>query len=341
VVAIAIAVAANEVFFHFIRRVGRRWADRSASIAIARRSWWPSRFLVAAIGCLLVLPAAHLSPVASGLVGHLLTLAIIGFAAWEIVALSFALEDVAAARYRIDVQDNLMARRVRTRINVIRRITLVVVAIVALAAMLTTFESVRSFGTTLLASAGIAGIVVGVAARPTISNFISGLQIFFAEPIRIDDVVVLEGQWGRVEEITLTYIVVRTWDERAFVMPLTYFMDRPFENWTRRSAHLLATVYFAVDFSIPVQKVREELIRILEASELWDRRVWNLQVTNVSTDSVEVRALMTARDATTAWDLRCEVRERLLLFLQRNLPTGLPRRRLDVIENGAEAYVHE
>jgi small-conductance mechanosensitive channel len=229
---------------------------------------------------------------------------------------------------------------VRTRINVVRRLTLVLVTVVALAAMLTTFDSVRSFGTGLLASAGIAGLVVGIAARPTISNVIAGLQIFFAEPLRIDDVVVIEREWGRVEEITLTYIVVRTWDERTLVLPLTYFMEHPFENWTRRSSHLLAAVHLAVDFSTPVQKVREELRRILETSALWDRRTWNLQVTDIGKESVEVRALMTARDATTAWDLRCEVREQLLLFLQRTLPVALPRRRVNVIENGVEAYAH-
>jgi small-conductance mechanosensitive channel len=338
--AVLIALAANEIFFHFLRRVGRRWADRSVSVVIARRCWWPARFVVAITACELVLPMAHLSDAANNIVLHLLTLGMIGVSAWLIVALSFAVEEAAVVRFRIDVQDNLRARRVRTRINVVRRLTLVLVTTVALAAMLTTFDSVRSFGTGLLASAGIAGLVVGIAARPTISNVIAGLQIFFAEPLRIDDVVVIEREWGRVEEITLTYIVVRTWDERTLVLPLTYFMEHPFENWTRRSSHLLAAVHLAVDFSTPVQKVREELRRILETSALWDRRTWNLQVTDIGKESVELRALMTARDATTAWDLRCEVREQLLLFLQRTLPVALPRRRVNVIENGVEAYAH-
>jgi small-conductance mechanosensitive channel len=338
--AVIIAIAANEIFFHFIRRVGRRWADRSVSIVIARRCWWPARFVVAITACELVLPVAHLSDPINNIVLHLLTLAMIGTTAWLIVALSFAVEEATAVRFRIDVQDNLRARRVRTRINVVRRLTLVLVTVVALAAMLTTFDAVRSFGTTLLASAGIAGLVVGIAARPTISNVIAGLQIFFAEPLRIDDVVVIEHEWGRVEEITLTYIVVRTWDERTLVLPLTYFMEHPFENWTRRSSHLLAAVHVAVDFTIPVQKVRDELRRILETTPLWDRRTWCLQVTDVGKDSVELRALMTARDASTAWDLRCEVREKLLLFLQRSLPIALPRRRVNVIENGVEAYAH-
>jgi small-conductance mechanosensitive channel len=340
VTAAVIALVVTEIFFHFLRRVGRRWAERSFSIAIARRCWWPARLVAVVTACELVLPLAGLSDLTNNVVLHLLMLLMIGGSAWLIVALSFAVEDAASARFRIDVQDNLRARRVRTRINVVRRLTLVLVTGVALGAMLTTFDSVRSFGTGLLASAGIAGLVVGIAARPTISNVIAGLQIFFAEPLRIDDVVVIEHEWGRVEEITLTYVVVRTWDERTLVLPLTYFLEHPFENWTRRSSHLLAAVHVAVDFNTPVQRVREELRRILETSALWDRRTWNLQVTDVGKDSAELRALMTARDATTAWDLRCEVREALLLFLQRSLPAALPRHRVNVVENGKEAYAH-
>jgi small-conductance mechanosensitive channel len=183
-----------------------------------------------------------------------------------------------------------------------------------------------------LFSLGIAGIVVGVAARPTVSNLIAGAQIFFADPIRIDDVVVVEGQWGRVHEITLTYVVVRTWDERSIVLPVTYFLDHPYENWTRSSAHLLAAVRVAADFTVPVDRVREELGKIVQASDLWDRRFWNLQVTDLTDGFVELRALMSAADATSAWDLRCEVREKLLAFLQRSLPETLPRRRVEVAD---------
>jgi small-conductance mechanosensitive channel len=184
-------------------------------------------------------------------------------------------------------------------------------------------------------------VIIGIAARPTLSNLIAGLQISFAEPVRIDDVVVVEGEWGRVDEITLNYIVVHTWDERSLVIPVTYFLDRPFQNWTRHSAHLLAAVNVAVDFTIPVETVREQLRMILERSQLWDRRSWNLQVTDIGKDAVELRALMTARDAGTAWDLRCEVREELLKFLQQGLQSGLPRRRIDVMENRIEAYAEQ
>jgi small-conductance mechanosensitive channel len=340
-VAILIALAIVEIFFHFLRRVGRRWSDRSVAIAISRRGWWPGRVLLPSAACELVLPISNIPPPMYGIVQHVITLVIIGATAWAIVALSFALEDVAVARFRIDVQDNFRARRVRTRVNVSRRITVVVASVLALAAGLTTFDSVRSLGASLLASAGIAAVIIGIAARPTLSNLIAGLQISFAEPVRIDDVVVVEGEWGRVDEITLNYIVVHTWDERSLVIPVTYFLDRPFQNWTRHSAHLLAAVNVAVDFTIPVETVREQLRMILERSQLWDRRSWNLQVTDIGKDAVELRALMTARDAGTAWDLRCEVREELLKFLQQGLQSGLPRRRIDVMENRIEAYAEQ
>jgi small-conductance mechanosensitive channel len=328
-----VALAATELFFHSMVQVGRRWADRSISLAIARRCWWPARVLVPAVAIELALPSAGVPPSQYGLVQHVIILVIIGASGWMIVALSFALEDTTAARFRIDVSDNLRARRVRTRINVVRRITVGVVSVLTLAAALTTFEGARSLGTSLLASAGIAGVIVGLAARPTISSYIAGLQVFFSEPLRIDDVVVINNEWGRVEEIRLTYVVVRTWDERRLVIPLLYILDQPFQNWTRHSAHLLAAVYMSVDYTTRVDEVRHELGRVLEASKLWDRRFWNLQVTDMGTDVVQLRALMTAGSASTSWDLQCEVREKLLSFIQTRLPTALPKHRLDVAES--------
>ncbi len=333
-IAALVALGSVEVFFISLRRLGRRWTDRSIALAIVRRCWWPGRFLTTVIACELVLPYVHMPASAFDLVQHLLNLALVAASSWTIVALTFALEDATFARYRIDVENNLRARRLRTRVSVFRRVTVVVATMLAIAAMLTTFQGVRDLGTTLLASAGIASVVIGIAARPMIANVIAGIQIFFAEPMRIDDVVIVEGQWGRVEEITLNYVVVRTWDERSIVLPLQYFLEHPFENWTRHSAYLIGAVYVAADFTVPVQTVREELYSILQASDLWDRRMWNLQVTEISRDSVELRALMSARDASTTWDLRCEVREKLLKFLQARMPSGLPRWRVDLVKDG-------
>jgi small-conductance mechanosensitive channel len=338
VVALLAALAFNEILFRALRRAGRSWADRGVIMAVTRRCWWPARFVLKAIAVSLVLPAAGLSPATFVGLQHALELVLIGASAWMVVALTFALEDVAVARFRIDAPNNLRARRVRTRVNVIRRITVVFASIVAFAAALTTFEIGRSFGTTLLASAGILSVIVGIAARPALSNLLAGLQIFFAEPFRIDDVIVIEGEWGRIEEITLTNIVVRTWDERRLVLPIQYFLNQPFQNWTRHTTHLLATAFIAVDYTTPVERVREELRNILEQSENWDRRTWNLQVTDATERTVQLRALMTARDAPTAWDLRCEVREKLLAFLQHELPSALPRQRVDMVQDGVRAY---
>jgi small-conductance mechanosensitive channel len=338
VVAVA-ALVANELFFHFLLRVGRRWADRSVPLAIARRCWWPGRVLVPAVAVEIALPGAAIPAAQYAVLQHALVLVIISASGWMIVALSFALEDTTFAYFPIHVSDNLRARRVRTRINVVRRITVGVVSLLTLGATLTTFEGARSLGTTLLASAGIVGILVGLAAQPTISNIIAGLQVFFSEPIRIDDVVVINNEWGRVEEIRLTYIVVRTWDERRLVIPLSHVLNQPFQNWTRYSAHLLGAVYLAVDYTTHVDEVRQELHRVLDSCEKWDRRFWNLQVVDVGKDWVQLRALMTAADASTSWDLQCEVREKLLSFLQLRLPGALPRYRVGVVETGSNGGV--
>jgi small-conductance mechanosensitive channel len=325
------ALIANELLFRALRRAGR-WLGRDAAEAISRRCWWPGRAVASSIGVELGLPALQLSPslVDSGL--HLVDLLLIGSVGWLIVEFVLAIEEVAKQRFRVDVPDNLQSRRVHTRVTVIRRVVVALVSVLVFGLMLTTFGTARSLGASILASAGIAGIVVGIAARPTITNLVAGLQIFFTEPIRIDDVVVVDGQWGRVEDITLVYVAVRLWDERRLILPIVQFVERPFENWTRHSANLLVTVFVEVDFTVPVQAVRDEL---------WDRRFWNLQVTDLNHDAVQLRVLMTARDAGSAWDLRCEVREKLLEYLQMRHPQSLPRKRVqlaggpDAVESAA------
>jgi small-conductance mechanosensitive channel len=183
----------------------------------------------------------------------------------------------------------------------------------------------------MLASAGIAGAVAGVAARPTLGNLIAGLQIAFSDMLRMDDVVVVQCEWGRVDDITLTYVVVRTWDERRLIIPTSYFVDNPFENWTRHEARVIGTVFVTLDFSVPVSEVRAEVQRILESSPLWDRREWVVQVTELTPQGVELRMLMSAADAPSAWDLRCEVREKLLTFLHDRYPEALPRARVEAV----------
>jgi small-conductance mechanosensitive channel len=251
----------------------------------------------------------------------------IGLISFLLVKATYVLDEYVIGRFDIDQKDNLRARKIRTQLNVLKRIVIIVVCILALGMMLMTFEKVRQLGTTILASAGIIGIVVGMAAQRTIGTFIAGLQIAFTQPIRIDDVVIVENEWGRIEEITLTYVVVKIWDLRRLVVPITYFIEKPFQNWTRVTADLLGTVYIYVDYTVPVEVVRAELQNILKDCQLWDGKVCVLQVTNTSEHTLELRALMSAQDASTAWSLRCHVREKLVDFIQKKFPDSLPKLR--------------
>lgn len=258
---------------------------------------------------------------------HILSFFFIGLVSLLLIKTVYILDGYIADRFNVGVKDNLRARKIHTQLKVLKRIVIIVVCILALGTMLMTFDKVRQLGTTILASAGIVGIVVGMAAQRTIGTFIAGLQIAFTQPIRIDDVVIVENEWGRIEEITLTYVVVKIWDMRRLIVPITYFIEKPFQNWTRVSADLLGTVFVYVDYTVPVEAVRAELQKILKDSQLWDGEVCVLQATNTSEHTLELRALMSAPDASTAWSLRCLVREKLVEFIQKNYPESLPKLR--------------
>lgn len=271
-----------------------------------------------------VLPAP---PEVLGALRNAVSLVLIATVAVLLYQLVLSVERYVLARYRIDVADNLQARKVYTQVTVLRKVALVVIGIFTLASMLMVFESVRQFGTSLLASAGIAGVIIGFAAQRSIATLVAGFQIAVTQPIRIDDVVIVENEWGKIEDITLTYVVVQIWDLRRLVLPITYFIEKPFQNWTRASAELLGSVFLHVDYTMPLAPLREELDRILAASKLWDGKVKVLQVTDAREHTLELRVLASARDAPTAWDLRCEVREKLVDFMQKHHPQGLPRLR--------------
>jgi small-conductance mechanosensitive channel len=215
----------------------------------------------------------------------------------------------------------------------IRQTSIVIIGLIAIAAILLNFDSVRNIGAGLLTSAGVAGIIIGFAAQKTIANLLAGFQIAFTQPIRYDDVVIVEGEWGKIEEITLTYVVVRIWDLRRLIVPINYFIEKPFQNWTRSSAEILGTVFIYVDYNIPVDKIRNKLTQILESHELWDKKVNALQVTNTDNKVMELRALMSAKDASDAFDLRCMVREQLVHFVQENYPDSLPKIRAELEKN--------
>jgi small-conductance mechanosensitive channel len=268
-----------------------------------------------------------------GPTSHALAIALIAGLTWFAVQVMYALTDIVLLRLNraLGTRDNRRARRARTQLVMLRRVVAVIAVVIALGAILLTFTKVRALGASMLASAGIAGAIAGVAAHPTLGNLIAGLQIAFSDMLRMDDVVVVQCEWGRVDDITLTYVVVRTWDERRLIIPTSYFVDNPFENWTRHEARVIGTVFVTLDFAVPVSEVRAEVQRILEASPLWDRREWVVQVTELTPQGVELRMLMSASDAPSAWDLRCEVREKLLAFLRERYPEALPRTRVEAV----------
>lgn len=240
-------------------------------------------------------------------------------------------------RFDITAADNLKARAMYTQVHVIGRVVYVGIGLFAAACILMLFQQVRHVGTSLLASAGIAGIIAGVAGQKTLANLIAGFQIALSQPIRQDDVVIVEGEWGRIEEITLSYVVVHIWDDRRLILPLTYFVEKPFQNWTRSSAQLLGSVFVWVDYSFPIDEGRKALERIIEASPLWDRRFWNLQVTDATEKTMQLRVLATAADSSKSWGLRCEIREKFIAFIQERHPRSLPMVRAQVLGEEAPA----
>ncbi|MDT8430438.1 MAG: mechanosensitive ion channel [Bacteroidales bacterium] len=262
---------------------------------------------------------------------HFLKVVIIFAATWLIISTIKLGKELLLRPHNIDEKDNLRARKVTTQFRIIERILITIIIIISLSIALMTFESIRQIGVSLFASAGVAGIILGFSAQKLLANVLAGIQIALAQPIRLDDVVIVEGEWGWIDEINLTYVIVRIWDKRRLVVPTTYFIEKPFQNWTRESADILGTVFIYTDYTVPFDKLRAELTRILEADSNWDGKVNVLQVTNATEKTVEVRALMSAIDSPTAWDLRVSVREKLISFLQEHYPESLPRTRL-VIE---------
>jgi small-conductance mechanosensitive channel len=251
-----------------------------------------------------------------------------------IVTLSFlivhginAMQGALLSRQRLDLPDNLSARRIYTQVSVIRKVIVTAVVIIATGSVLMLFDPVRQFGTSILASAGIAGIVIGFAAQRTLGNVLAGIQIALTQPLLIDDIVVVEGEFGQIEEITLTYVTVRTWDLRRVILPITYFVEKPFQNWSRVSTDLLGAVVLYLDYQAPIGELRKELKRLVENNPKWDRKVCGLQVTDTKQNTIEVRALVSSTDAGKLSDLRCDVREGLIEFLCRNYPESLPRQR--------------
>jgi small-conductance mechanosensitive channel len=282
------------------------------------------------LGLILALPTLDFSPAVQLVLRHVASLLLIALVAFVLFQLVQAGEALLLQRYRPDARDSIQARKVFTQVRMLGRVGKAIIAVFAVASMLMVFDAVRQLGTNILASAGIVSIIVGIAAQRSIGTFFAGFQIALTQPIRLDDVVIVENEWGRIEDITLTYVVVRLWDQRRLVVPITYFIERPFQNWTRNSADLLGSVFLHVDYTAPLGALREELDRILAASSCWDGKVKVLQVTDARERTLELRVLASAPDAPSAWELRCEIREKLVAFLQSHHPECLPRLRAEV-----------
>jgi small-conductance mechanosensitive channel len=326
--------------------MGAAWLVYSAILALLHRVFRARPYLqsvldqtrvptllgVLLIAAAIALPEAPLGSDAKALVGRLLGLAFIGLIGWVAVTALRIAADLYLMRFRMDVEDNFLARKHVTQVRVLLRVAEVVIALLTLGFALMTFKEVRQYGVTLFASAGVAGIVAGLAARPVISNFLAGVQLAISQPIRIGDAVIVENEWGNVEEITFSYVVIRLWDWRRLIVPISYFIEKPFQNWTRTSGELIGTVLLYVDHTTPVETVRKKLNEIAAQSRLWNGKVVNLQVIDCNETTIQLRALVSANSASAVWNLRCEVREKLIEFLQREYPHALPRRRNDVID---------
>ena len=292
----------------------------------------PIRMALVIVAVAIVLPVAPLEREAQAAVGRALMVAFIVLLGWSATAAISLASDFYLRRSNMDSAANPLARKHLTQVRVLRRVATTMAIIVTVATALMTFDSVRHYGVSLIASAGAAGLVVGLAARPLLTNLIAGIQIAITQPIRIGDAVIVENEWGWVEEITGTYVVIKVWDWRRLVVPLSYFLERPFQNWTLEGTDLIGTVLLWVDYTVPVTHIRTKLEEIAHATQLWSGQVVNLQVVDSNEHAVQLRALVSARTSEQAWDLRCEVREKLISFLQENYPTALPKQRAELVE---------
>lgn len=248
-----------------------------------------------------------------------------------LIRLVYSLESIFLDRYQIDKEDNRRERKIITQLNFVKKTVIIVLVFIGIAVILLSFETGRKYGQTILTSAGVASIIIGFAAQKTIANFLAGIQIAFTQPIKIDDAVLVEGEWGWIEEINLTYVVVRVWDWRRLILPITYFVEKPFQNWTRNKGEIIGAVLLHLDYRTPIPILREQLTKILKEEPLWDGNVNSLQVVDTKEHFILVRALMSAKNSPMAWDLRCSVREKLIDFLQKHHPESLPTQRLDIM----------
>ena len=337
-VAIFVGWAVHALLWRALARMLRRSSWWRQALARARN---PARLAIILLAVSVGVSASGLPMEFQDAVARTISVIMIGLLGWTAILLTNLFTDRLIRGHRLeteDGEDNVHGRKVVTQVRVLRRTTNILIFIIAAASVLLTFDGVRQHGVSLFASAGVAGLAVGFAARPVLANLIAGVQIALTQPIRLEDVVIVEGEWGWIEEIGATYVVVRIWDWRRMVVPLSYFIEKPFENWTREGTSIIGAVTWHVDYSVPVETLRAKLIEFVESSSLWDGQVAKMHMTDANEKTIVVRGIMSARNSIATWELRCEIREKLIAWLQAEYPQALPRFRAEISRSGAEQY---
>lgn len=329
VLAAVIGAIAARIVLSVFSRLAEHSAGKLDDI-VMKHLRQPLQFLIPVLLIYPILSVTELPIHQEEHIAGILKVLTILFIAWFAIRSVWAAEEGLLRHFDTSGPDNLTSRRVHTQIKLLRQVVLFIIVILALAVTLMMFEPLRAIGVSMLASAGIAGMILGLSAQKALGNLMAGIQIAITQPIRLDDVVIVENEWGWIEEITLTYVVVKVWDLRRLVVPISYFIEKPFQNWTRTSADILGSVFIYTDYTMPIEKLREALTRTLQSTDLWDGNVNGLQVTNAKENTLELRALVSAKDSPKAWDLRCLVREKLVSFLQEQYPQCLPKFRTEL-----------
>lgn len=332
IISIAGLVVAFTLAFFIIKKLGKN-PRNILPVNFAHRIKVPLLIFFIALAMYIGTAAHFIVQPYKLFIGHAATLMLIFSVTWFLIQFTHIFKSRFIRKYDMSAEDNLNARRVYTQFSILERVVVFLIITIAIGVALMSFESIRSVGISFLTSAGIAGIIIGFSAQKALGTLLAGIQIAITQPIRLEDVVIVEGEWGWIEEITLTYVVIRIWDKRRLVVPTTYFIEQPFQNWTRNTAEILGTVFIYTDFMMPVDALREELTRLLGTTKLWDGKVNVLQVTNTNESGMEIRALISSKDSPTSWDLRVFIREKLIYFIQQNYPASLPRTRVEMKDN--------
>jgi small-conductance mechanosensitive channel len=313
----------------FLKYTARNITDYSLVRSAVNRLGKPINYFLPVLVFNMVLPFMELEPRPLAILSKIVEICLIISFGFMLTGLVKVFEDYVYHTYDLKKEDNLRERKLRTQLQFVRKLTISMIMVLTLCAVLLSFDNLRKIGAGLLTGVGVGGIIVGFAAQRSLSNFLAGMQIAFTQPIRIDDVLVVEGEWGRVEEITLTYVVLAIWDERKLILPINYFIEKPFQNWTRTGSNILGTAFLYLDYNAPVDAIRTEFERLLEDHPLWDKRVKVVHVTNITDRVMEIRLLISARSSGKAFDLRCFLREKMMLFIQEKHPYCLPKTRAE------------